>query len=237
MRGSLAFVFAPSVFSCPRIKWNQVHAPATLVLIRHADIWRHEKTGRLCGWCDMPLTSLGRQQVALLRERLASEPPAAACYTSPLQRARATAEAAPPPLSPVPLDSLREISCGELDGMAVGEVQSRYPDLWQRNLALNDDDFAWPGGETYRQFRRRVLSAVEEIASRHTGQRVLLFTHAGFINQVMGTLAGAAPARWDLYQAGSASLTEVQWAGEFGAVVRFDDRGHLAALQPLKRAS
>ncbi len=213
-----------------------MHKPASLVLIRHADISNNEKTGLLCGWCDVPLTGLGRRQVALLRERLTSEPPAAACYTSPLQRARLTAEAAPPPLAPIPLDALREISCGELDGMPVADVQYRYPDLWRRNMALNDDEFAWPGGETYLEFRLRVLGVVKEIASRHRGQRVLLFTHAGFINQVMGTLARTAPARWDLYRAGSASITELRWGGDFGTVVRFDDRSHLAALQSLNRA-
>ncbi len=203
--------------------------PATLILIRHADI-TNGHMGRLCGWCDLPLSPLGRYQVELLAGRLAYEPPAAACYTSPLQRAVATACAAPPPLRPTPLDSLREIHCGELDGMPMDKVKARHPEIWHRNFALSDDDFAWPGGESYRQFRVRAIGTVEALAASHPGRRVLVFTHAGFINQVMGHIAGMPAARWDLYQAGNASITEVEWAGRFGSVIRFDDRGHLAPL-------
>lgn len=203
--------------------------PATLILIRHADIENGRK-GRLCGWSDVPLSPLGRYQVELLAERLISEPPASACYTSPLQRAVATARAAPHPLRPAPLDSLREIYCGELDGMPIDKVEARHPDIWRRNLAFSDNDFAWPGGESYRQFRARAMGAVKMLAASHPGGRVLVFTHAGFISQVMGHLAGLPAARWDVYQAGNASITEIQWAGRSGSVVRFDDRSHLAPL-------
>lgn len=184
----------------------------------------------LCGWCDPPLSALGRRQVELLAERISGDPPAAVAYTSPLERAAATAAAAPPTLCPVKLDALREINCGELDGMDLATVEARHPDLWRRNEALNDDEFAWPGGESYRQFRTRVVGAVEALAAAHPGRRVLVFTHSGFINQLMGRIEGAPPARWDLYLPGHASITEIQWAGIFGSVLRFDDRSHLAPL-------
>ncbi|MGE5488547.1 MAG: histidine phosphatase family protein [bacterium] len=210
--------------------------PATLVLIRHAEISDGHGSGLLCGWCDPPLSALGRRQVELLAERLAREPAAVAAYTSPLERAAATAAAAPPPLRPARVDALREIYCGELDGMDLASVEAGYPELWRRNEALNDDDFAWPGGESYRHFRTRVIGAVEALAAAHPGRRVLVFTHSGFINQTIGHIKGARPARWDLYLAGHASITEIQWAGTSGVVLRFDDRSHLAPLAR-KRAS
>ncbi len=210
--------------------------PATLVFIRHAEASNSASARQLCGWCDACLTARGRAEVECLRRRLSAEPPFSACYTSPLQRAAMTAAAAPPSLQPVPLDSLREIHCGDLEGMRLADVEARYPDLWARNLSRKDDGFAWPGGESYRDFRRRVIAAVEQIAERHSAERVLVFTHSGFINQVMGVLAGAPAARWDLYIAGTASVTEVRWSSESRAVVRFNDRSHLEHLSGLKRA-
>ena len=72
--------------------------------------------------------------------------------------------------------------------MPISEVQQRYPKLWEENEAQQNENFSWPDGETYRRFRRRVLRVVNAIARRHEGQRVLVVTHAGVINQVLGTL-------------------------------------------------
>ncbi|HWR49791.1 MAG TPA: histidine phosphatase family protein [Bryobacteraceae bacterium] len=196
-------------------------------MIRHADA-AHNRGATLCGgFCDLPLTELGRKQVELLRYRLLNEKELAGCYSSPLKRALETSTAAPPTLSPVLLDSLREIQAGELDGLPIDAVQARYPETWRRNLARSDDDFAWPGGETYGTFRRRALLAMDDIASRHPGQRILVFTHAGTISQVVGALAGTPPARWDLHRPANASITEVLWGRAGGELIAFDDQRHL----------
>lgn len=202
---------------------------ATLILIRHADA-AHNGGATLCGgYCDLPLTPLGRMQVEQLRQRLRDEPGLTGAYTSPLRRALQTAAATPPPLVPVPLESLREIHTGDLDGMPIEEVQQHHPDTWRRNLELSDDEFAWPGGESYSAFRERALAAMRDIGSRHPGQRILVFTHAGFISQVIGALAGTPAARWDLHRPANASITEVRWRDRGGELVSFDERLHLRA--------
>lgn len=165
-----------------------------------------------------------------MRLRLAREADACACYSSPLARALQTAVATPPTLTPVPLDSLREIQVGPLEGVMLEEVQAQHPDHWERHLAHMDDEFAWPGGETYRGFRERALKALAELAERHAAGRILVFTHAGFISQVVGAIAGTPAGRWDLHRPGNASITEVSWNGNTGAVISFDDQRHLIGL-------
>jgi alpha-ribazole phosphatase/probable phosphoglycerate mutase len=125
------------------------------------------------------------------------------------------------------LKSLAEIDCGEVDGMLMREVQARFPTLWQRNLAQAEEDFQWPGGESYRRLRRRVLRVIRLIAERHKGERVLLVTHAGFISSLLGFLAGTNPAEWSKFRPGNASITEVVWNGRGGDLIAFDDRSHL----------
>jgi broad specificity phosphatase PhoE len=120
---------------------------------------------------------------------------------------------------------LREISCGELDGMALGEVQQRFPELWKANLRQDDFNFCWPGGESYRGFRKRCLETVQAIARRHRGGSVALVTHAGVITQIVGFLHGANPAEWARFRPGNTGLTEVMW--ESGDLISFDDRSHL----------
>lgn len=204
----------------------------TLLLVRHAHTRDNggSRAPRLVGRYDAPLSSLGEKQVERLRGALAGES-AEAAYTSPLRRTMATARALPERLPPVLLDSLQEISCGEFDGWLVTDVQQQHPDLWQRNLAQNDDLFRWPGGETYARFRARVLRTVRALAGRHCGGRVVAVTHAGFISQLLGCLAGVKPSRWEQFRPGNASITEVRWGTDDEAsVVRYDDRGHLQDL-------
>ena len=200
-----------------------------LLLIRHgctADNLPNAEA-RLSGWHDSPLNAIGLREAAALADALRFES-VAALYSSPLTRARQTATelAAVWGLDPKSSPGLREISCGELEGQPVREVQRVYPDLWRRNMALCDEDFQWPGGESYRAFRQRVLESLASLAAAHRGQRIALVTHAGVISQVLGALHGVSAARWDLWRPENGSLTEVlwhpsDWRHPEGSVIRF----------------
>jgi broad specificity phosphatase PhoE len=125
------------------------------------------------------------------------------------------------------LNSLAEIHCGEFEGRPIEDVRASYPGLWARNQAQNDEHFYWPGGETYRAFRRRVLRAIRAIAAKHAGGTALVFTHAGVVNQVLGSIAGQSAARWENYRPHNTGLTIVEWSDGGGRVICFDDRDHL----------
>ena len=210
-------------------------AHTRLVLIRHAHT---ESNGsgpglRMSGWTDLPLTSLGWWQVERLAQRMRSGAEAfAALYASPLQRTRDTARAVVPvSLGPLQLEPLlREIHCGDFDGLPVEEVRRKAPELWEANLRQDDADFRWPGGESYRELRARSLAALHSLAARHPGQRVAVVTHAGVISQVLGALAGTSPARWEDFRPGNTALTEVAWSEEGGRCLSFDDRSHLCEV-------
>jgi broad specificity phosphatase PhoE len=121
-----------------------------------------------------------------------------------------------------------EIGCGVVDGLHVEEVRARHPDAWQRNERQDDDDFRWPGGESYRELRSRCVDTVDRIAARHAGGRVAIVTHAGVIAQVLGRIAGQRPARWARFRPANASLTELEVDAGAARIVSFDDVRHLA---------
>jgi alpha-ribazole phosphatase/probable phosphoglycerate mutase len=194
------------------------------VLVRHAAT--AAGAARMSGRSDTPLSDGGRRQVARLAARIAAGPPFDAIYTSPLSRAVETARALG---AARPCAALQEIDCGVVDGAPVDEVRSRHGELWAANLAQDDEDFRWPGGESYRELRRRCVAAIARLAARHRGGRVAVVTHAGVISQVIGAIHGRSAAAWEPFRPGNASLTVVDWGDDGGALVSFDDRAHLDA--------
>lgn len=185
----------------------------------------------LCGRYDSSLSPLGKFQVTALARRLAGEPQAAAVYSSPLRRTLATARSVPEPLYSAlrRLNSLAEINCGWLDGMPLATVRRDYPDVWHGNTAQQDPEFQWPGGESYTRFRHRVLRVLCSLGRTHLGSKILVFTHAGVINQAIGAIVGQTAARWENYRPGNASITELLFNGQRFELVRFDDCAHLSA--------
>lgn len=199
----------------------------TLVdLLRHAEA-DHNVGGEgavLGGWAELPLTSRGREQAVELAARLTLQPPPVAIYSSPSRRARETADGIAQRLGLPILDheGLREIGCGEVDGAPIALVRARHPLEWAVNAAQQDPDFRWPGGESYREFRERVVASVRGIAAAHVGRRVVLLTHAGVISQLLGFCRQESPACWERHRPRNASLTRVLWQGERGQMLCFD---------------
>jgi broad specificity phosphatase PhoE len=200
----------------------------TIYLVRHAHTQANEEgsSPALAGWSDFPISERGEIQLAALRERFDTRGAELTIYSSDLPRALTTARAISRGRRVVPLRSLREICCGTVDGLPLAGVQLQYPDVWRRNIEQVDESFAWPGGETYTEFRRRVLLAINGIAARHAGARVLIVTHAGVISQIAGALHGVSAARWSEWRPGNCSVTTVAW-GPAPGLLEFDSREHL----------
>ena len=190
----------------------------------------------MSGRTDVPLSARGRCQAHALRRYLAAGVVFDAVYSSPLARALETARIALGSAGEVRwCDGLREIDCGDVDGMPVGDVEARYPERWSANLRQEDDHFRWPGGESYQELRGRCLAAVRAIAGAHCGQRVMVFAHAGVISQILGAIHGLRPARWESFRPSNASLTRVDWQGDKGELVGFDEAKHLAIVSSAGR--
>ncbi|HVL70009.1 MAG TPA: histidine phosphatase family protein [Vicinamibacterales bacterium] len=205
------------------------------LLIRHAAV----DTGnppRLCGTYDVPLSSKGRAQLLALHHTALADHAPDALYTSPLQRATDTARACAAlwHLEPRIEPAFQEIHCGAFEGMPIEEIKRLHAAVWARNTAQNDDAFRWPRGESYAQFRGRILGGLGRLALEHPGRTVAVVTHSGVIAQVLGTLRGRPAAVWELDRPDPLSATEVLWkATEPIALVGFNRReGSRALPQP-----
>ena len=146
----------------------------TLLLVRHGETdWN--RANRFQGRADQPLNEAGRGQARELAERLRGEP-VSALYTSPLRRARETAEilAERFDFQVQSLDALLEIDVGAWEGLTIDEVRARYSDR-----ADEDWRSGWEDGETHDELSRRVVPALVDLGAKHDGGHVLAVTHAG----------------------------------------------------------
>ena len=160
-----------------------------LYLIRHArSTWNAE--GRMQGHADPPLDDLGREQARALAGRLAAET-FHALYSSPLSRARETAEivAAPHALLVRFDDRLKERNLGEWTGWKGSEV-----DEW----AAARPDYNWrlhgpPGGESRAEITARAAAAFADVLAAHPEQTVAVVSHGGLLSAYLAHLLGALP--------------------------------------------
>jgi len=111
--------------------------------------------------------------------------PLAAVYTSPLERALATAEAiaVAQRLKPIVVDDLRELDFGEADGVPFEELPAEL----QRGLLEHPTEVRFPGGESYAELRARMATACDGIVVRHPGTEVAVVSHAGAIRAALAT--------------------------------------------------
>ena len=206
----------------------------TLLLVRHAETDDNVNM-RLSGWTDPDLSARGESQVELLADHFNRvHGHVEALYSSPLLRARRTAEAigALTGRTQILLDDLREMYFGELDGRPFEELREAYAHLLEADENSELDDFEWPSGESRSGFTQRVLRVINHVAARHPGQPIGIVTHGGVIATLMTILHSESAARWRKWVVPNASLTEVVWdpIAHSGALMRHGDASHLEAL-------
>jgi len=138
-----------------------------LILVRHGETyWNHERRVQ-GGDSDIELNDNGLEQARRLAAFLANEP-IIAIFSSPLQRAIATAEViARHHQLPVEVDQgLRELKVGELEGMSVSNLSTTFSQFllqwWQDGGAMK-----LPNGESLVELQQRAWKAVERLLERH----------------------------------------------------------------------
>ncbi len=212
--------------------------PTTLLLMRHAET-EDNVNMRLSGWTDTDLSVRGESQIGLLADHFNRQHGHIdALYSSPLIRARRTAEAigALTGHTPILIDDLREMYFGELDGRPFEELREAYSHLLEADENSDLQDFMWPGGESRSSFSARALGVINTIAGHHRGRSVGVVTHGGVIATLLTLLHGESAANWRRWVVPNASLTEVVWDAETqsGSLVRHGDASHLEALAPFE---
>ena len=117
-----------------------------------------------------------------------------AIYSSPLERARETAEAIARVAKLEVKQSLafNEIDFGDWSGQSLAALDR--DDRWHRfNTQRNITRI--PGGELFLEVQARAVSELERLSQHHAGGRVVIVSHADVIKAVLGYVGGAPVER------------------------------------------
>jgi len=203
---------------------------ATRILaIRHGETAWNVDT-RIQGQLDIGLNDTGIWQAQRVGHALRDEN-IQAVYSSDLQRAVQTAQAiaqAPTRAQPVPLTltpALRERHFGHLQGQTWAAIEADWPadaKLWR----TRDPQWSPVGGESLRVLRERIARCVDELASQHLGQHIVLVAHGGVMDVLYRVATQQdiqAPRTWHL---GNAAINRLLWTPQGLSLVGWGDVSH-----------
>jgi broad specificity phosphatase PhoE len=187
-------------------------AQPEVYLIRHGETeWSRAK--RHSGHTDLDLMETGVQQAIALRPVLA-DINFDLVLTSPLLRARRTADMAGfadrYELEP----DLMEWDYGDFEGLTAGEIRQQQPDwrIWTDGVA---------GGESAAELMER-LGRVTERIRRGDVERVLCFAHGHSLRVLTLTWLGLEIAHGALFPLQTATISVLGWEKESPAIVRWN---------------
>lgn len=213
--------------------------PTRVVIVRHGQS-SYNTERRIQGHNDTSiLTQKGRVDALKVGDALANLK-FAAVYTSPLQRAKQTAEVICNCLATAaPLKSeekLIEIDLPLWEGMLVQEVREKFPEdyrCWQEHP--NELLMLLPPQGTRKHFP--VLALFEqarqfwqEILPRHAGETILLVGHNGINRALISTALGISPSRYHSLQQCNCGISVLNFAGGLEQPVQLESLNQIAHL-------
>lgn len=187
-----------------------------MILVRHCEAEGNKK--RLFqGITDASVSEKGRIQLDLLSIRCRNMK-IDAIYSSPLRRARETAEAVNR-FHGLPIqirDGLREIDGGEMENKPWEDFPKTYPEqasFWNKQPWL----FSPPNGETMYHVFDRIWDTILEIIRENPGKTVCAASHGCAIRNFLCRASG-----WPIEQ-----LNRMDWCDNTGiSIVDFDGELH-----------
>jgi probable phosphoglycerate mutase len=194
-----------------------------VVLVRHGEtVWHAEN--RYAGISDVELTPRGHEQARLLA-KWAAEAGLDAVWSSPLTRARLTAEACAGVVgTEVRVDArLSELDFGAADGLTRDEMRTRFPaavDAFQADPVAHH----LPGGEDPAAAARRFTDCLADVSRRWPDGRVLVVAHTTAIRLALCQLLGVPLRRYRRLFPNvlNCALTELRLLDDDVAVLQFN---------------
>jgi broad specificity phosphatase PhoE len=197
----------------------------TVTVFRHGQS-EGNVAGRWQGRTDGALTDLGRDQ-AFAASRYA--PKVDALFTSPLQRARTTAEIIGVSLGvePVNIDGLMEMAFGSWEDLTHDEVALSDPVLFS-NVFVDEIDLPRGGtGETFSATGKRISETISLLADASTGDFGVVSHGAAIRAYIVGILGLSFAERNRLRVVRNTSMTSVLYAGGRAVVSSYNVAPHM----------
>lgn len=185
----------------------------SIVLVRHGQTeWSRE--GRHTSVTDLPLTDVGEDDARAVAPRLAGRA-FGLVLTSPLQRARRTAELAGFPAAEVDPD-LTEWAYGDYEGITTEQIRRTDPGwtIWSHPT---------PGGESADDVAARVDRVLDRARTALTaGEDVLLVAHGHLLRVLGARWLGLPPQDGRHLRLDTATVSELGYERESAVLERWN---------------
>lgn len=163
-----------------------------LILIRHAESVANAE-GRWQGHADFALSERGEQQAEKVAQAIKCAALATTViYSSPLKRARATADAIASALGAAitEWDALKEYDVGAFSGRTLDEIRADKAE-WVGQFEKTRDWHHVPGAETPVAREQRGIAVIEQLLNLHPdGSEVICVTHGGIMQFFLAAILG-----------------------------------------------
>ncbi len=207
--------------------WSGSDEPRTrFVLLRHGQT-EHSVGRRYSGSSDPELTEEGVAQARRAAAAVAGLGTIDCIVTSPSRRARATAQICADALGigeVHEVEGVREVDFGDFEGLTRDEAGERHGEVfrdWEASTSV-----APPNGESLTQLHRRVTRTRLKLQEKHAGETILVVTHVTPIKSVIRQALGAGAEVFRHVFLDLASVSVVEFYGDFGVVRCVNDVSH-----------
>lgn len=209
-------------------RFTRPEGATEILLVRHGEsrpASRDNPFPLVDGHGDPELAEQGREQALKVGARLRHWP-LDAVYVTNLRRTHETAAplCAHLGLEPIVEPDLREVHLGEWEGGIMRIKAWENDPIYQRMQAEQRWDVI-PGAESMETLQRRVVGAIERIASRHRDKMVAAVVHGGVIGQILSHATGAEPFAFN--GADNGSISHIVVVENRIVIRRFNDSSHL----------
>ena len=197
-------------------------------LIRHGETeWNRSR--KIQGHSDVPLSEHGRRQMRMLGTRLA-ECTFSSVYSSDLSRAVESAGMIVEGRVSIETDSdLREFSYGEWEGLTLEEVEVQFSKVFAQRMASGNSGFAAPGGEDSAQVLDRVRRFCARTVKRHDDDEdILIVAHGGTLRALLLCLLDLPTDHFWRFMVDCGSLSVINNQPNGPVLEVWNDTGHLA---------
>ncbi len=202
------------------------------ILVRHGESeWN--RIGRYQGQLDAPLSELGLKQADALAERLQNEK-LDAIFTSPLQRAKRTAEAIArfhPRLELQEDPALMEIHHGTWQGLFASDVREQYGELLDE-WRVYPTRSQMPEGESFSNILKRTLNFRERLWREFPPDAsIAVSTHDVVVKILIADALGMHMDRINRLWITNASISVVEYTDDLPFLVSLSEACHLGHLE------
>ncbi|MDY0188836.1 MAG: histidine phosphatase family protein [Syntrophus sp. (in: bacteria)] len=199
-----------------------------LILVRHGITpWNEER--RIQGLTDIDLSAAGLDQVRRLALSL-KDFPIASIYSSPLVRARKTAEIINEfHLAPLHLSSdLTEMNYGDFEGLTIPELMAHHRDFLRKWLA-DPASVGMPNGESFLDVQIRAWKIVEGILAN--SRNTLVVAHNFTLASILCRIKNLPLTEFRSLCVDPASRTVIRFCNGSADIELFNDRPYLNGRQ------